>query len=116
HVINYTEKPEFEKEIYGMFGKPHRRKYEGGVDVVINFTGGDTWVRSFKALKRGGQVLTCGATAGFDPKTDLRYIWTYELKIHGSNSWAPSDLEKLMELISEGKLKPIIDTELPLKD
>ena len=114
HVINYAEK-DFVKEIYALYDKPHRRRYTGGVDVVINFTGGDTWVNSFKVARRGGKVLTCGATAGFDPKTDLRYIWTFELKILGSNSWAPSDLETLMKMIGEGRLKPVIDTVLPLE-
>lgn len=115
HVINYKEK-DFVKEVYALYDKPHRRKYTGGVDVAINFTGGDTWVQSFKATKRGGKVLTCGATAGYDPKTDLRYIWTFELKILGSNSWAPSDLETLMKLIAEGRFKPVIDTVLPLAE
>jgi alcohol dehydrogenase len=114
HVINYKE-DDFVKVIWDKFTKPHRRKYEGGVDVVINFTGGDTWVPSFKVTRRGGKILTCGATAGFDPKTDLRYVWTLELKILGSNSWLPEDLETLMNLIQEGKLKPVIDTVLPLE-
>jgi alcohol dehydrogenase len=115
HVINYKE-ADFVKEIWGLYTKPHRRTREGGVDVVINFTGGDTWVPSFRVLRRGGKLLTCGATAGFDPKTDLRYVWTFELKILGSNSWAPEDLEQLMELISSGRLKPVIDTVLPLEE
>jgi len=114
HVINYKEE-DFVKKIWSEFGKPHRRRFEGGVDVVINFTGGDTWVPSFKVTRRGGKILTCGATAGFDPKTDLRYVWTFELKILGSNSWLPEDLETLMKMISEGKLSPIIDTVLPLE-
>jgi alcohol dehydrogenase len=114
HVINYKDE-DFVKAIWDRFKKPHRRLYEGGVDVVINFTGGDTWVPSFKVTRRGGKILTCGATAGFDPKTDLRYIWTFELKILGSNSWQPQDLEKLMALIQEGRLKPVIDTVLPLE-
>ena len=42
--------------------------YDGGVDVVINFTGGDTWVPSLRCLKRGGKLLVCGATAGYDPE------------------------------------------------
>ena len=112
HVIGYED---FEKTIYGIYGKPHRRKFEGGVDVVINFTGGDTWVPSLKATQRGGKILTCGATAGFDPKEDLRYIWTFELQVLGSNSWAIEDLETLMEMIAEEKLKPVIDTVLPLE-
>ena len=113
HVIGYEN---FEKTIHGLYGKPHRRRYEGGVDVTINFTGGDTWVPSLKATKRGGRILTCGATAGYDPAEDLRYVWTFELKILGSNSWAVEDLEILMRLISEDRLAPVIDTVLPLEE
>ena len=115
HVINYKEK-DFVKEIWSLYEKPHRRTYSGGVNVVINFTGGDSWVPSLKTIQRGGRLLTCGATAGFDPKEDLRYIWSFELKVCGSNSWAPEDLEQLMKLIAEGRLKPVIDTVLPLEE
>jgi len=106
----------FEKKVWEMYGKPHRRTYEGGVDVVVNFTGGDTWVPSMRACKRGGKILTCGATAGFDPKTDIRYIWTFELKILGSNSWSVHDLEALMGMIRDDRMAPIIDKELPLEE
>ncbi len=113
--INYATQS-FEKEIWAKYGKPHRRGYEGGVDVVVNFTGGDTWVPSLKALKRGGRLLTCGATAGYDPKTDIRYIWTFELKILGSNSWTIEDLTTLLRLIQEGRMNPVIDRVLPLSE
>ena len=84
--------------------------------MVVNFTGGDTWVPSMKALKRGGRMLTCGATAGFDPKTDIRYIWTFELQILGSNSWTVEGLKEMMADIAAGRLDPPIDVELPLED
>ena len=114
-VIDYTQVA-FEKEVFARYGKPNRRTFDGGVDVVVNFTGGDTWVPSLRALKRGGKLLTCGATAGFAPTEDLRFIWTFELKILGSNSWAREDLETLLRLIDEGKLKPVIDKVLPLSE
>jgi len=84
--------------------------------VVVNFTGGATWVPSLKTLHRQGRILTCGATAGFDPKEDLRFIWTYELNIRGSNGWMREDLTALLNLLDSGKLKPIIDRELSLAD
>jgi NADPH:quinone reductase-like Zn-dependent oxidoreductase len=115
HVIDYT-KEDFVKWVYAKWGKPHRRRFEGGVDVVVNFTGGDTWVPSLKAVHRRGKILTCGATAGFDPKEDLRYIWSFEIQVLGSNSFMPDDLTALLELINEGKLKPVIDKELPLSE
>jgi NADPH:quinone reductase-like Zn-dependent oxidoreductase len=114
-VINYRE-VDFSKWAIEKYGKPQRRSYEGGVDVVINFTGGDTWVPSLRCLKRGGKLLVCGATAGHDPKEDLRYVWSFELKIVGSNSFYDDDLKGLMGLIAERKIKPVIDKVLPLDE
>ena len=84
--------------------------------MVVNYTGGDTWVKSLKVLKVGGRLLTCGATAGFDPKEDIRFIWTFELKVLGSNGWMRSDIEELLKLVQAGKLKVLIDKVFPLKD
>jgi len=114
HVINYKE-TDFSKWAVEKFGKPQRRNYEGGVDVVINFTGGDTWAPSLKCVKRGGKILVCGATAGYDPKEDLRYVWSFEIQIIGSNSFYDDNLSALMDLIQIGKLKPVIDVVLPLE-
>ena len=75
-----------------------------------------TWVPSLRALKRGGRLVTCGATAGFDPKTDIRFIWTFELQLLGSNSWEREDLTQLMDYIQDGKMEPVIDKTLSLKE
>jgi len=113
-VINYKE-VDFSKWAIEKYGKPQRSNYEGGVDVVINFTGGDTWVPSLRCLKRGGKLLVCGATAGHDPKEDLRFIWSFELQIIGSNSFYMENLTALMDMISKGEIKPMIDKILPLE-
>jgi len=112
-AVDYT-KTDWSKWAVEKYGKPQRRTYDGGVDVVINFTGGDTWLPSLRCLKRGGKLLVCGATAGYDPKEDLRYIWSFELKIIGSNSFYDDNLASLMALIAAGKIKPVIDKVLPL--
>jgi 2-desacetyl-2-hydroxyethyl bacteriochlorophyllide A dehydrogenase len=114
-VINYKD-VDFSKWAIEKYGKPQRRNYEGGVDVVINFTGGDTWVPSLRCIKRGGKLLVCGATAGHDPKEDLRFVWSFELQIIGSNSFYIEDLTALMEMISKGEIKPVIDKVLPLEE
>ncbi len=115
HVIDYKA-TNFMKEVYGRWGKPHRRSFEGGVDVVVNFTGGDTWVPSMRCLRRGGRLLTCGATAGYDPTEDIRYIWTFELQLLGSNGWMREDLESLLGLLSSGAIEVPIDRVLPLAE
>jgi alcohol dehydrogenase len=114
HVINYKE-TDFSKWAVEQYGKPQRRTYEGGVDVVINFTGGDTWAPTLRCVKRGGKILVCGATAGYDPKEDLRYIWSFELQVIGSNSFYDDNLQALMGLIAAGRMKPVIDKVLPLE-
>ena len=72
--------------------------------------------RSLRCVKRGGKILVCGATAGYDPKEDLRYIWSFELQVIGSNSFYDDNLQALMGLIAQGKMKPVIDKVLPLED
>ena len=114
HVINYQE-TDFSKWAVEKYGKPQRRTYEGGVDVVINFTGGDTWAPTLRCVKRGGKILVCGATAGYDPKEDLRYIWSFELQVIGSNSFYDDNLQALMGLIQARRMKPVIDKVLPLE-
>jgi NADPH:quinone reductase-like Zn-dependent oxidoreductase len=114
HVVNYRT-TDFSKWAITQYGKPQRRTNDGGVDVVINFTGGDTWVPSLRSLKRGGTLLVCGATAGYDPKEDLRYVWSFELNIRGSNSFYEEDLVALLDLIAAGKIDPVIDRTVPLE-
>src|SRR2546423_2766656 len=72
HVINYKA-VDFSKWAIEKFGKPQRRTHEGGVDAVINFTGGGTRAATPPCGERGGEDLLCGATAGDDPKEDMRY-------------------------------------------
>ncbi|MBB2926722.1 alcohol dehydrogenase [Paraburkholderia silvatlantica] len=114
HVVNYRT-TDFSKWAIAQYGKPQRRSQEGGVDVLVNFTGGETWVPSLKCVRRGGTVLVCGATAGHDPKEDLRYIWSFELKVIGSNSFYDDNLRALLAQIARGKLTPAIDRVLPLE-
>lgn len=114
HIVNYRD-TDFSRWAITTFGKPQRRTYEGGVDVVINFTGGDTWRPSLRCLKRGGLLLVCGATAGYDPQEDLRYVWSFELNIKGSNSFYQEDLVALIDKVARGEIDPLIDRIIPLE-
>ncbi|GGF61606.1 zinc-binding dehydrogenase [Azorhizobium oxalatiphilum] len=116
--IIYYQEEDFLKVVQERHGKASRRRSQkgGGVDVVVNFTGGETWVKSLRTLRLGGRQLTCGATAGFSPPEDLRYIWTFELEIKGSNGWEPEDVVSLLELVGSGKLKAVVDKTYALED
>jgi alcohol dehydrogenase len=106
--INYAT-GDWVAECRQRFGRARvSHKDEGGIDVVVNFTGGDTWVPSLRVMKRDGRLLTCGATAGYDPHEDLRIIWTFELNIVGSNGWSRDDVTALLELVRTKKLEPAL--------
>ena len=109
--INYAT-TDWVAECRCRFGRPRvSHKDEGGIDVVVNFTGGDTWAPSLRVMRRNGRMLTCGATAGYDPKEDLRLIWTFELNIIGSNGWSREDVHALLALVRDRKLKPALHPE-----
>jgi 2-desacetyl-2-hydroxyethyl bacteriochlorophyllide A dehydrogenase len=109
--INYAE-GDWVKKCQEMFGRARvGPRDQGGVDVVVNFTGGDTWTRSLRVLRSDGRLLTCGATAGYDPKEDIRFIWTFELNVIGSNGWSRADIHALLALVRAGALKPELHRE-----
>ena len=115
HVID-TSNQDFVKVVHDILGRPRTRGPGGGVDVAVNFTGGDTWAPTLRTVRRGGRILTCGATAGFDPKTDIRYIWSFELNILGSNGWTVQDQSELLNRVADNRLKPVIDSVRPLSE
>lgn len=115
HVVNYRATP-FREAIWSIAGKPKAKGGSEGVDVVINSTGGDTWIDSLRCLRRGGRLLTCGATAGFQEKVDIRYIWTLELQVRGSNGWTREDIQALLDLADQGVMSPVIDSVVSLDE
>lgn len=99
------------------FARAVRRLTGGrGADVVVDSVGADTWVKSLKALRNGGRLLTCGATSGFDPRTDLRHIFYRQLQIIGSTMGTGNDLAAVLRCVERGLLRPVVDRVLPLEE
>ena len=116
HVID-TSREELVKACHGIAGKPRMGMTGdtgGGVDVIINYIGGDTWAQSLRCLKPDGRMLTCGATAGYAPPTDIRYIWTYEQNIIGSNGWTMAEQVAVLDMVDSKSLIPVIHAIRPL--
>ena len=114
HVIDYR-KQDIRETVWELVGKP-RIVGTGGVDLVMNSTGGGSWGDTLRCLKLGGRFLTCGATGGFKEEVDARYIWTFELDIRGSNGWQRSDVATMLSHAQSGRLAPVIDRILPLAE
>lgn len=107
-TINYMRE-DWHKEV--------RRLTNGrGVDVVFEHTGAATWPGSILSLKKGGRLVTCGATSGFDAKTDLRHVFYRHLTILGSMMGSKADLLSAMKFIESGHIRAVVDQTLPLAE
>lgn len=107
-TINY-DKENFQDLIY--------KDTDGeGVDIVIEHIGPATWKDSIRSLKKGGRLVTCGATTGPIAELDLRRIFSRQISIHGSYMGYLSELNDVLRYINSGALKPVVDSVFDLKD
>ena len=107
-LINYR------REAFDRVVREHTGKR--GVDVVIDHVGAETWAQSLRSARKGGRILTCGATSGHSPATDLRHVFYRQLQIIGSTMGSPRDFGEVMRCVFRGQLRPIVDRVLPLRD
>ena len=105
-VVNYREK-DFVEEV-------RRFTAKRGVDVAVDHVGAETFDRTIRALARGGRYVTCGATSGYEMKTDFRYVYFKSLSILGSTMGGSHELALVLEHVASGKLRPVLDRVLPL--
>ncbi len=85
-----------------------------GVDIVIEHVGGETFAASVRAVRSGGRIVTCGATAGFTPQLDLRHVFFRQVEILGSTMGSKGDLFAVLAHVAAGRLRPVIHATLPL--
>jgi NADPH:quinone reductase-like Zn-dependent oxidoreductase len=102
HVLNYSTNPEWSKEVWEITEKK-------GVDVVFESTGEKTWESSLRSLKKGGKLVTAGATTGFNGKTNIGLVFWKQLEILGSTMASISEFHEAINLIQTNKIKPNID-------
>lgn len=107
-TINYKTS-DFAKEIW-------RRSGKRGVDVVLENVGPATWSQSVRSLKRGGRLVTFGATTGRMAETDLNLLFFKQLHLIGSTMANFAEFDAVMSQVFAGKLRPVVDRVLPLAE
>ena len=107
HVINYRT-DRFEHAVRKLTAKK-------GVDVVFEHVGADTFAGSLLSLKRGGRLVTCGATSGPTVTLNLMQLFQQQYRIFGSFGAAMRNVRDGLAKMSAG-MKPMIDTEVALAD
>jgi NADPH:quinone reductase-like Zn-dependent oxidoreductase len=89
---------------------------EGGVDMVIDSVGESSWKESLKSLRRGGRLVTCGATTGSNPPADLQRIFIRQFEIYGSTGGSVAEFRQLLDVFNRGLVKPVIDGSYKMSD
>ena len=107
-TINYT-RDDWPKEVRKL---TDRR----GVDVVVEHTGSATWPGSISSLTNNGRLVTCGATSGYDARTDLRQVFYRHLTILGSFMGSKAELLAAMKFVQRGQIHAVVDRTFPLSN
>jgi NADPH:quinone reductase-like Zn-dependent oxidoreductase len=108
HLVNHSEQD--------LLAEVRRITSRRGVDVVFEHVGEATWERSILCCARGGRIVTCGATTGYQARTDLRHVFFRQLSILGSTMGSKAVLHQVLDHVRAGRLRPVLDRVLPLAD
>jgi NADPH:quinone reductase-like Zn-dependent oxidoreductase len=87
-----------------------------GADIVVDHVGAATFEKSVLACAKGGRIVVCGATAGYEPVLNLRHVFWRQLSVLGSTMASKSRLFQLIQLFGAGRLRSVVDRVLPLAE
>lgn len=109
-VVNYREQ-DFVEEVKRLTEKQ-------GVDIVFEHIGGEVFEKSILCIRKGGRLVTCGATTNYDGKVDLRYLYSRHIAILGSYMGTKAELIEVLKYFYSkptARLHAVIDKIFPLK-
>jgi NADPH:quinone reductase-like Zn-dependent oxidoreductase len=107
-TINYKA-TDFSREVW-------RRTGKRGADVVLENVGPATWQASARALRKGGRLVTFGATTGRFAETDLNLLYWKQISLIGSTMATYAEFAEVIGLVFGGRLRPVVDRVMPLSE
>jgi alcohol dehydrogenase len=87
-----------------------------GVDLVFDHVGQTVWPMSIESLRWGGKMVICGATEGFEPVIDLRYLWNKQLSLLGSHIGTRREWVDAVQVVEQGRMSIPVSRVFPLED
>jgi NADPH:quinone reductase-like Zn-dependent oxidoreductase len=87
-----------------------------GCDLIIEHTGVKTWAPSMRSLAKGGRLVLCGATTGFEVSMDLRFLFARQQTIMGSTMGSRGDMVPILKLVEDGRLRATVDRVFPFEE
>jgi NADPH:quinone reductase-like Zn-dependent oxidoreductase len=85
-----------------------------GPDVVFDHVGGELFEKAVTVVARGGRIVTCGSTAAFAAKVDLRHVFFRQVEIRGSTMGSKAMLLEALPFLQSGALRPVVDRAMSL--
>ncbi len=107
-TINYREE--------SISGRMREITGRAGADVVFEHVGDATWGESVKSAAYHGRIVTCGATTGFEGKTNLALLFAKQLSVLGSTMGSLACFKRVLRVLAEGKLRPVVDRVMELEE
>jgi len=108
HAVNHREEG-WHKKVRQWAGKD-------GIDIIYEHIGKTVFPQSLGLLKMGGTLVSTGATTGYDSPIDLRYLFFRGINLLGATQGTKAGLEEVIQWVSRGKIRSVIDTILPFSE
>ncbi|SOH93184.1 crotonyl-CoA carboxylase/reductase [Monaibacterium marinum] len=96
----FDETRKFGKAIWDITGKGNN------VDMVFEHPGESTFPVSVFVVKRGGMVVICAGTTGYNLTFDVRYLWMHQKRVQGSHFANLKQASSANRLMIEQRLDP----------
>ena len=108
HAVNYREQ-DFVEEVKNITGR-------GGVDVIFDHVGPDTFAGNMKAIRWGGRIVMCGSSSGGEAELNLRALFFKRVSLIGSTMGPKADQIAAWKLLCQRKVAPVVDRVFPVKE
>ena len=101
---------EFGKAIWAITGKGV------SVDTVFEHPGQATFPVSCLVVKRGGMVVFCAGTTGYNLTMDARYVWMHQKRIQGSHFAHLKQASQANQLVLNRRIDPCMSEVFSWRD
>ncbi|MGW4233402.1 crotonyl-CoA carboxylase/reductase [Streptomyces sp. NPDC004980] len=103
-------------ELAKRLGRAIRSELGEDPHVVFDHVGRATFGISVIVARRGGTVVTCGSSTGYDHAFDNRYFWMNLKRIVGSHGMNLNEAAEMMRLLRLGSVSPVLSDVFPLSE
>jgi NADPH:quinone reductase-like Zn-dependent oxidoreductase len=86
------------------------------ISIIFDHVGESIFEMNVRLLKAGGKFITCGATAGFEGKIDLRILYFKQLQLLGSTMGSLAHFKEMLSWVSRSKIRPKVSAEFDFKN